>query len=90
MKPVELPEVQSYLTLVEESDGCDALFRAEVEALDELNLKAEGVDWADTAGTDELHDYWLAADTAKRQAHLGMICHMRAQAWHAIWRKFLK
>ena len=89
MRPIELPEVQAYLNLLEVSEGCDALVRADTEALRELNASTEGIDWADAAGTDELHDYWLSASTAERQAHLGEICHMRAQAWHEIWRKFL-
>lgn len=89
MTPNELPEVQAYLQLLGESEGCDTLVVAELEALDEVHSNAERVDWADVAGTDELHDYWLAANSAQRQAQLGMICHMRARAWHAIWREFL-
>ena len=89
MRPNELPEVRAYLQLIERADGCNTLFTSEIDALEKVNSGVEGVDWADAAGTDELHDYWLAADTAERQAQLGMICHMRAKAWHAIWSKFL-
>ena len=89
MRPIELPEVKAYLKLVERTGGCESLVRAEKEALEEVNSNAEDIDWADAAGTDELHDCWLGADTIERQAQLGRICHMRALAWHAIWRKFL-
>ncbi len=89
MAPIELPEVQAYLKLIQGCDGCRTLVRAEIEAFEDINASAEGIDWADAAGTDELHDYWLVADNTERQTQLGMICHVRAQAWHAIWRKYL-
>ena len=89
MTPIELPEVQAYLQLIRESDDCDTLLKAEIEAFEEVKTSTEGIEWADAAGADELHDYWLDAVTAERQAQLGMICHARAHAWHAIWQKFL-
>ena len=89
MAPIELPEVQAYLSLIKRTDGCDTLVKAEIDALDAVKVRAEGIEWADAAGTDELHDYWLAADTSELQAQLGVICHLRAHAWHAIWREFL-
>jgi hypothetical protein len=46
-----------------------------------------GLDWADLAGTEVLHEYWLLADTPKRRAQLGEICHLRAKAWDAFMRE---
>ncbi|MEL6295078.1 MAG: hypothetical protein AAFR10_12515 [Pseudomonadota bacterium] len=89
MKPIELPEVLDYFQLIEGSDDCEALVKAEKEALEGVNSSVQEIDWADAAGTDELHDYWLAAESAERQAQLGKICHARAHAWHAIWQNFL-
>ena len=89
MTAFDIPEVQAYLRLIKGCSGCETLVAAETEAFQSVTSNADTIDWADAAGTDELHDYWLAADTADLQSRLGMICHLRAHAWHAVWRKFL-
>jgi hypothetical protein len=89
LTPFDLPEVKVYLRLIEGCRGCDTLVAAENEAFRAVTSNADTIDWADAAGTDELHDYWLAADTADLQSQLGMICHVRAHAWHAVWRQYL-
>ena len=89
MSLTEINEMKEYLDVLAKNGDLTALLNQERKALAEADRDLAGIDWADLPRTEMLHQYWLTADSTKQQTKLGLISHLRARAWDAVWERHL-